>query len=349
MSCELIKLMLAAKYAKRRQGDRGSSGPLLSARRGRPSRRMHGRMLHKKMATLDVAQLSAACTRQLPFRSTRSSARQARGAISSSSARLQSSARCTGGAAQLSAVSRRSRLSVRSAAEQSTETAVAPRDDDVLPDRWALRRLTSAFSFPSCAHVVVDVLPDRCDVSACKAAPHAAVLTRPARDSSAPVSTTPSSRLGRPPPPRSKTCSPSRPPCPPPAHVPSTARRPAHASRCRPACFREPTAECQGAARAPIFLAHRAERSFTSVLPQGTQGALVEILVPELFDQTSGNIMREEGDQQRVWEARARATAPSSVCRPCLFTWRPAGLTLTARPTVPHRAPRSSLASSSRT
>jgi hypothetical protein len=31
---------------------------------------------------------------------------------------------------------------------------------------------------------------------------------------------------------------------------------------------------------------------------------LVEILVPELWDSTSGNIMSQEGDQQRIWEAR---------------------------------------------
>jgi len=44
---------------------------------------------------------------------------------------------------------------------------------------------------------------------------------------------------------------------------------------------------------------------------QGCLRALVEVQVPELFDVLSGNIMAEEGDQQRVWEARGERQAAS--------------------------------------
>jgi hypothetical protein len=37
----------------------------------------------------------------------------------------------------------------------------------------------------------------------------------------------------------------------------------------------------------------------------------VEVQVPELFDVLSGNIMAEDGDQQRVWEARGERQAAS--------------------------------------
>lgn len=47
----------------------------------------------------------------------------------------------------------------------------------------------------------------------------------------------------------------------------------------------------------------------TRVQTQGCLRALVEVQVPELFDVLSGNIMAEEGDQQRVWEARGERQA----------------------------------------
>ncbi len=57
-----------------------------------------------------------------------------------------------------------------------------------------------------------------------------------------------------------------------------------------------------------------------AALRQGNAGCLVEILVPELWDSTSGNIMSQEGDQQRVWEARAFALCAfgvvTCVCSP---------------------------------
>jgi hypothetical protein len=50
----------------------------------------------------------------------------------------------------------------------------------------------------------------------------------------------------------------------------------------------------------------QAAASTAAAIDGGVSECLVEILVPELFDTTSGNIMAQEGDQQRVWEARTK-------------------------------------------
>jgi len=60
-----------------------------------------------------------------------------------------------------------------------------------------------------------------------------------------------------------------------------------------------------------------------TAIEAGNSRCLVEIQVPELFDSTSGNIMAQEGDQQRVWEARVRC-----VCRCSLLTCPCAALPL---------------------
>ena len=48
----------------------------------------------------------------------------------------------------------------------------------------------------------------------------------------------------------------------------------------------------------------QAAQSTSAAIGGGRSECMVEILVPELFDTTSGNIMAQEGDQQRVWEVR---------------------------------------------
>jgi|TARA_B100001540_G_scaffold227136_1_gene201320 hypothetical protein len=46
----------------------------------------------------------------------------------------------------------------------------------------------------------------------------------------------------------------------------------------------------------------KAARATNDAIARGTAGSIVELLIPELWDPISGNVMSESGDQLKVWE-----------------------------------------------
>ena len=74
----------------------------------------------------------------------------------------------------------------------------------------------------------------------------------------------------------------------------------------------------------------KAARATNDAIARGTAGSIVELLIPELWDPISGNVMSESGDQLKVWEIsrefaqrlseggrRVRAVYPDAERRRC--------------------------------